>query len=109
MYLASFQSFTVSLLLSVQIVSYIGREMTYSAERVQLFAQRCADLGEKLGVDVVDLYTLFHANPVSVQIIITPIFRFRFSSFKLMVCMPLEGGELYLQFPPLPNLCPCWV
>ena len=91
MYLASFQSFTVSLLLSVQIVSYIGREMTYSAERVQLFAQRCADLGKKLGVDVVDLYTLFHANPVSFQI--TPIFRFRFSSFELTVYMPLEGGN----------------
>ena len=83
MYLASFQSFTVSLLLSVQIVSCIGREMTCSAERVQLFAQRCADLGKELGVDVVDLYALFHANPVSFQVI--PIFRFRFSYFQLMV------------------------
>ena len=39
--------------------------MCLSDERVKLFAERCADLGKKLGVDVVDLYTLFHEQTVS--------------------------------------------
>lgn len=68
--------------------------MTCSAERVQLFAQRCADLGKKLGVDVVDLYTLFHANPVSFQI--PPVLRFRLSHFDLMVCLPSSSQSLFL-------------
>lgn len=41
-----------------------GREMSLTNERVKLFAEKCAELGKKLGVDVVDLYTLFHAQPV---------------------------------------------
>jgi len=43
------------------------REMGYALpltdERVKLFASRCADLGKSFGVDVVDLYTLFHQQP----------------------------------------------
>ena len=41
--------------------------MSLSDERVKLFANRCADLGKRLGVDVVDLYTLFHEQPVRPQ------------------------------------------
>ena len=40
--------------------------MNLSDERVKLFASRCADLGKSIGVDVVDLYTLFHQQPVSI-------------------------------------------
>ncbi|XP_073251541.1 isoamyl acetate-hydrolyzing esterase 1 homolog [Porites lutea] len=40
-----------------------GREMSLSNERLKLFAEKCAELGKTLGVDVVDLYTLFHAQP----------------------------------------------
>ncbi|KAJ7361794.1 isoamyl acetate-hydrolyzing esterase [Desmophyllum pertusum] len=39
------------------------RAMCLSDERVKCFAARCADLGKTLGVDVVDLYTLFHEQP----------------------------------------------
>ena len=45
-------------------ISFLGKDMALSDERVKLFAERCADLEKKLGVDVVDLYTLFHAQPV---------------------------------------------
>lgn len=38
--------------------------MSLSDERVKCFAARCADLGKELGVNVVDLYTLFHEQPV---------------------------------------------
>ena len=38
--------------------------MSLSNERLKLFAEKCAELGKTLGVDVVDLYTLFHAQPV---------------------------------------------
>ena len=41
-----------------------GREMSLTNERVKRFAEKCAELGKTLGVDVVDLYTLFHAQPV---------------------------------------------
>lgn len=41
----------------------MGRTPCLSDERVKLFASRCADLGKSLGVDVVDLYTLFHQQP----------------------------------------------
>jgi len=43
----------------------LGCAMSLSDERVKLFASRCADLGKSIGVDVVDLYTLFHQQPVS--------------------------------------------
>ena len=43
----------------------LGRTPSLSDERVKLFASRCVDLGKSLGVDVVDLYTLFHQQPVS--------------------------------------------
>lgn len=43
----------------------LGRTPCLSDERVKLFASRCADLGKSLEVDVVDLYTLFHQQPVS--------------------------------------------
>ena len=38
--------------------------MSLSAERVKLFAEKCTALGKKLGVDVVDLHSLFHSQPV---------------------------------------------
>lgn len=38
--------------------------MSLSNERLKLFAEKCAELGKTLGVDVVDLHTLFHAQPV---------------------------------------------
>lgn len=40
------------------------RVMSLSDERVKCFAARCADLGKELGVNVIDLYTLFHEQPV---------------------------------------------
>ena len=53
----------------------LGVPMCLSDERVKCFARRCADLGKSLGVDVVDLYTLFHQQPVRFQyfLIITDI------------------------------------
>ena len=42
----------------------LGRKMSLSAERVKLFAEKCTALGKKLGVDVVDLHSLFHSQPV---------------------------------------------
>jgi len=42
----------------------LGYAMALSDERVKSFASRCADLGKSLGVAVVDLYTLFHQQPV---------------------------------------------
>ena len=50
-----------------------GRDMSLSPERLKLFAQRCANLGKELGVDVVDLYTVFLAQPVSFKLIICNI------------------------------------
>ena len=44
-----------------------GREMSLSDERLKRFAEKCAELGKSLGVDVVDLYTLFHTQPVRLQ------------------------------------------
>lgn len=40
-----------------------GRDMSLSPERLKLFAQRCANLGKELGVEVVDLYTVFLSQP----------------------------------------------
>lgn len=36
--------------------------------RVKPFAEKCADVGKKLGVEVVDLYKLFHEQPVSLDV-----------------------------------------
>lgn len=41
----------------------LGREMPLSAERVKSFAEKCANLGKKLGVDVINLYSLFYEQP----------------------------------------------
>ena len=38
--------------------------MGMSDARVNSFAEGCVGLGSKLGVDVVDLYSLFHKQPV---------------------------------------------
>ena len=39
--------------------------MSLTNERVKLFAEKCAELGKTLGVDVVDLYTfcLLYTSP----------------------------------------------
>ena len=36
--------------------------MSLTNERVKLFAEKCAELGKTLGVDVVDLYTRRHVD-----------------------------------------------
>ena len=41
--------------------------MPLSAERVKSFAEKCANLGKKLGVDVINLYSLFYEQPVSLK------------------------------------------
>ena len=51
----------------------LGRTMSLSAERVKLFAEKCTALGKKLGVDVVDLHSLFHSQPVRQNVL---TFRF---------------------------------
>ena len=51
-------------MICLKMLLSLGYAMALSDERVKSFASRCADLGKSLGVAVVDLYTLFHQQPV---------------------------------------------
>jgi len=53
----------VSIEMYTKYCKEMGRKMSLSAERVKLFAEKCTALGKKLGVDVVDLHSLFHSQP----------------------------------------------
>lgn len=53
----------VSIEMYTKYCKEMGRNMSLSAERVKLFAEKCTALGKKLGVDVVDLHSLFHSQP----------------------------------------------